>query len=309
MSALINIFIISSSEAIELAKAVSTNLDGYNTTIWDRSVFLPGETPVGSLVKSIGRNDFAIVILSPDDLTKSRGTNYASPRDNVIYEFGMCTALLGIERTIYLFPKSPVVKIPSDINGINGIPYNYHPTHANLPNLLRPATNLVETTVNALGPRSKVKSTVYDFKAQVDIYYFPKKFTKAHAERLAVDLLRYDIESKIIEHDHDLSPDTLFIGTCVPVYYARAVLDLVSYEVKYLYRLDYPEVEGGDCKGFKIGVGYSSAYNKKDTDIRYRPVPVTARQLKELRNPNLNNTQFHKLLYEITMQGPYLAAS
>jgi hypothetical protein len=301
MLSLIDVFIISSSEAIDMAEALQVNLEKYNVRIWDRMVFTPGDIASESLIKSVEMCDFAVVILSPDDELVYRGNKMMSPRDNVIFELGLCVAILGTKRTLYLFPNQPHIKIPTDINGINGIKYSIGQNRENLQHSLRSASTNVELVIKTLGRRQKKKVNVNDFKASVEIYYFDKVFTREDADNIAEQLREHDVVCEIREHLPTLSPDTIFIGACVPAYYARLVLSLVTYEVKYIYRTDYPEVEGGDKKGFKIGIGYSSAYNKDDTDIRNVAVPISASEFTILKEGNLSNTEFHKKIYDITM--------
>ena len=56
-------------------------------------------------------------MLGQDDVTESRGSATPSPRDNVIFEAGLFTAVLGRERTFYVIDKAGT-KIPSDWTGI-----------------------------------------------------------------------------------------------------------------------------------------------------------------------------------------------
>jgi predicted nucleotide-binding protein len=42
--------------------------------------------------------DFAILVLTPDDLTQSRGKQQPSPRDNVVFELGLFIGALGRDR-------------------------------------------------------------------------------------------------------------------------------------------------------------------------------------------------------------------
>jgi len=85
------VFIGSSSEGKEVANAVQLILDKDKVCepiVWD-VVFAPGSVTLEALVSQISKFDFAILIFTPDDLIKSRGTRAQVPRDNVLIELGL----------------------------------------------------------------------------------------------------------------------------------------------------------------------------------------------------------------------------
>ena len=47
------------------------------------------------------KTDFAVLVLTPDDITLSRGTTIASPRDNAIFELGLFMGTNGRNRTFF----------------------------------------------------------------------------------------------------------------------------------------------------------------------------------------------------------------
>ena len=106
--------------------------------------------------------------------------------------------------------------------------------------------------------------------------------------------------SIVLEHVVPDCPDALFIGSLVRAADARLVFSLLTYEVKYLFRPDYAESEGGDSRGTKIGIGYVSHYNSNNRDRRSEPVPVSRDQLAELISPRKSDTEFQCLLHRIT---------
>jgi predicted nucleotide-binding protein len=65
--------------------------------------------------------DFAIVLLSSDDLVESRSTGHTLSRPNVLIEFGMAYAWLGRSRVCLLVKKG--TNIPSDLIGVNRIDF------------------------------------------------------------------------------------------------------------------------------------------------------------------------------------------
>lgn len=84
---------------------------------WDVDVFRPGHFTLEELTEIVKKIDFAVFVLGQNDVTESRGKATPSPRDNVVFEAGLFTAVLGRERTFYIVDTAGT-KIPSDWAGI-----------------------------------------------------------------------------------------------------------------------------------------------------------------------------------------------
>lgn len=69
-----------------------------------------------SLIKQTYLVDFAIFLATKDDITDSREIKQNSPRDNVIFEFGLFLTALGKERCFLVVENG--CKIMSDMEGI-----------------------------------------------------------------------------------------------------------------------------------------------------------------------------------------------
>ena len=112
------VFVGSSSETREIVDALEAGLrDVAFIERWDVDVFRPGHFTLDELTRSVREVDFAIFVLGRDDVTESRGALKPSPRDNVIFEAGLFTAILGRERTFYVVDKAGT-KIPTDWAGL-----------------------------------------------------------------------------------------------------------------------------------------------------------------------------------------------
>jgi len=120
------LFVGSSSEGLEFARAVRSLLkDDAEVTIWNEGVFNLGETFIESLVSALPRFDFAVLVLTPDELLLSRNSEALSPRDNVIFELGLFMGRLGRERTFVVRQRGNVVKMPSDLAGVTVATYDW----------------------------------------------------------------------------------------------------------------------------------------------------------------------------------------
>jgi hypothetical protein len=115
------LFIGSSVEGLEIAEAIERNLQfKFNVTIWTNGVFDIGSTTIDDLIKRLDKSDFGIFIFTPDDVTKIRGTQYTTARDNVLYELGLYTGKLGRYNTFIIKPSelAPDFHLPTDLTGI-----------------------------------------------------------------------------------------------------------------------------------------------------------------------------------------------
>jgi hypothetical protein len=112
------VFVGSASETRGIVDALESELrDMAIIDRWDVDVFRPGHFTLEELTREVEQVDFAIFVLGREDATESRGGKTPSPRDNVIFEAGLFTAILGRERTFYVVDKEGT-KIPSDWAGL-----------------------------------------------------------------------------------------------------------------------------------------------------------------------------------------------
>jgi CRP/FNR family transcriptional regulator, cyclic AMP receptor protein len=149
----IRVFVISSVEALPIARAVQTAFehDPFLTTIWTDGVFRASNYTLQSLEDEVDQSDFAIAIAHPDDQTEIRGKDWPTPRDNVIFELGFFMGRLGRKRAILMEPRDEKIKLPSDLAGVTTIPYRFVP-NADEASLVGPACNKLRQHILALGP-------------------------------------------------------------------------------------------------------------------------------------------------------------
>jgi hypothetical protein len=119
-----SVFVGSSSEGLDFARAARGLLDGdAEITLWNEGFFTLGNTFIDRLINASPRFDFAVLVLTPDDLIASRDTASFGPRDNVIFEAGLFMGRLGRARTFMLHQAGAMVKIPSDLSGVTTASY------------------------------------------------------------------------------------------------------------------------------------------------------------------------------------------
>jgi CRP/FNR family transcriptional regulator, cyclic AMP receptor protein len=147
------LFIISSVEALEIAREIQDNFDhdDITVTVWTDGVFTASNYSIESLEKVVNDSDFAIAIAQPDDITISRGKDKSVARDNVIFELGLFIGRLGRMRTLLLEPRNEEVDLPSDLRGLTPIGYRWDKS-APAASMGSPC-NQVRKVIKELGPR------------------------------------------------------------------------------------------------------------------------------------------------------------
>jgi len=144
------IFIGSSREGIEIARAIQLNLqDVGQVIVWENDVFRLSDYTSQSLERELSRANYGIFVLSPDDIATVRGKRSKAPRDNVIFETGLFIGRLGLSKTFLVHPDRPNIKIPTDLLGVTTAQYR---------------SDMLDNYSAALGPactkiRTKVKYT------------------------------------------------------------------------------------------------------------------------------------------------------
>jgi CAP12/Pycsar effector protein, TIR domain len=147
-----SLFIGSSSEGLEFARAARSLLaQDAETTIWNEGFFGLGSTFIETLVNSLARFDFAMLVLTPDDLIASRKDETLGPRDNVIFELGLFMGRLGRARTFILHQSNAPVKIPSDLAGVTMAMYEWPRADASHRSALGAACDRIREVIRDLG--------------------------------------------------------------------------------------------------------------------------------------------------------------
>jgi|SRR5665213_187384 len=126
------LFIGSSTEGLPIAEAIQLGLDHVaECTVWNQGVFGLSATVIESIVDTAAEFDFAVLVLTPDDKTLKRGASADSPRDNLIFELGLFTGILGRARTFLVFPRNANLHLPTDLAGVTAATYT-SPSDGNL---------------------------------------------------------------------------------------------------------------------------------------------------------------------------------
>ena len=148
-------FIGSSTEGLKIAKALQVLLDhACEVVIWSQGVFGLSQGTLESLVHALDQFDFAILVLTADDLVTSRDVSMSAPRDNVLFELGLFMGGLGRDRTFIVYDRTGGLKLPSDLAGVTAATFEPH-SSGNLESALGAASTRIENQIARLGLKDK----------------------------------------------------------------------------------------------------------------------------------------------------------
>jgi hypothetical protein len=158
------VFVGSSTEGLDFARAVRNQLiREAEITLWNEGFFKLGHTFIETLVNELPRFDFAILVLTPDDLVNSRETEVFGPRDNVIFELGLFMGYLGRTRTFIVYQASAELKLPSDLSGVAAATYDWPRVDKNHQSAVGAACDTIRNSIRDQG--------VSERKAEKEVEY------------------------------------------------------------------------------------------------------------------------------------------
>jgi nucleoside 2-deoxyribosyltransferase len=153
------IFIGSSSEGLDLARALSQMLSYDAEPLLWPNIFEPNLTTIESLDRIRDAVDFAVLVFRADDLVTFRNEEHRVARDNVIFEYGFFLGELGRERTFVLHGPD-IDKLPSDLAGVKNLVFRDRQDQNTNAALDAPLSELLPI-VRRLGPRRPKRPVAY----------------------------------------------------------------------------------------------------------------------------------------------------
>jgi len=137
------LFVGSSTESLDVAYAIQENLEfDAETTVWTQGFFAPSSAILSELLRALHRFDFAAFVFTADDKLRIRDEEYATVRDNVIFELGLFFGGLGQDRCFFVVPRNEQqLHLPSDLLGVAPLTYSGRRSDGNLVAALGSACN------------------------------------------------------------------------------------------------------------------------------------------------------------------------
>ena len=159
MPGLPNVFIGSSSEGLSVAEYLLAALDDHcDGTIWTQGVFQPSSITIEAIAREAQRVDFAVFVMTPDDILTKRGETKPVARDNVLFELGLFVGRLGLERTYIVMPRGSNLGLPTDLHGVTVVTYRPRPT--DMRSAVHPAALATREAITQRGPLASHESSI-----------------------------------------------------------------------------------------------------------------------------------------------------
>jgi hypothetical protein len=148
-------FVGSSSEGLPIAYAIQTNLeDDADVLVWTQDVFRPSEFVLESLLRQLDEADVGVFVFSADDTVRIRGEEFATARDNVVFEIGLFVGRLGRASTFIVTPRDEKLRLPSDLLGVTVLKYVPDRADGNLAAALGLPTTRIRTELRRIVPKA-----------------------------------------------------------------------------------------------------------------------------------------------------------
>jgi predicted nucleotide-binding protein len=149
------VFIGSSAEGLPVAEALQVGLEyDAETTVWSQGVFGLSSGTLETLVSTAAGSDFAILVLTPDDLLIKRGDERPAARDNVVFELGLFMGSFGRHRTFLVHPRGPQMHLPSDLAGVTTASFDPSRRDGNLQAAVGPVCTKIKHAIRDQGRRN-----------------------------------------------------------------------------------------------------------------------------------------------------------
>ncbi len=145
-----DIFVGSSAENLDVSYAIQTNLENYDfcSTVWTQGVFKVSQTTIESLDQALLDYNYAILVFTPDDVTRIREETVSTVRDNVIFELGLFIGALGRKSCFIVIPNEMEdLHLPTDLQGITLVTYQANRNDSNWVAALGAACNKIVAAI------------------------------------------------------------------------------------------------------------------------------------------------------------------
>jgi len=139
-------------EGLSVAHAIQENLDhDAEVTVWTQGIFELSRTTLSTLVEAIDQYDFAVFVLTPDDIVTMRDDTRRVARDNVIFELGLFIGGIGECNTFIVHPRGiSELHLPTDLLGVTPATYDPDRSDKNLIAAVGAACNQIRRSVKGV---------------------------------------------------------------------------------------------------------------------------------------------------------------
>ena len=192
MSDRLRVFVASSSEQLQVADRIADALrvvdqadhtPQLDVCPWSEGVFTFSASYIETLEEELDRADFAVVILTADDVASSRNKEINLPRDNVVLELGLFMGRLGRRRCFFFVDGESDTKVASDLSGVKPVEF-YEQSADETEGRFSVKTQATSVRKDMLGQGSRCKPSEETRAKQEEQWRFCQRLSGAWWERM-----------------------------------------------------------------------------------------------------------------------------
>jgi Predicted nucleotide-binding protein containing TIR-like domain len=212
-------FIGSSSEGLPVARALQEELEhDVDAKVWDQGVFGLSDSSLEPLERHAGEVDFAVFVLTADDLLTKRGDSGEVPRDNVLFEAGLFIGRIGRHRAFLVSCRDDRLELPSDLRDVTRAEFN---RRADIRATIGPAAERIRRGMKDAPPRPgeianpahieapvRVRSLAHEVITELETNRYQLSEAKARAYGWSTDDLLAAAKFDKWQKDPDASADS-----------------------------------------------------------------------------------------------------
>jgi len=200
-----SLFIGSSTEGLEFARAARRLLNqDAEVSLWNEGLFRLGDTFIETLMNGLSRFDFALLVITPDDVERTRGVEEFSPRDNVLFELGLFMGRLGRSRTFMLYQVG-AVKIPTDLSVMTSATYDWPRNDHDHQGAIAAACDMIRNAIRELGvTEAKIGRDIQRLESRQDRH--EHELTRQRAE---IRALQVALQGMVTKNELGVGRDSL----------------------------------------------------------------------------------------------------
>lgn len=249
-----SVFVGSSTEGLPIAEAIQRRLDYVaEVNIWNQATFDLSSVTIEALEEKCRESDFAIFVLTPDDVKIQREKETAAVRDNVIFELGLFAGTLGRRRCFLVHDRERKIDLPSDLAGITPAKFSLQRS-GNLDASLGAPCSAIANAMKAQPLRPKLSAKA--LAAIDEISLFCERLTGYWWQRILPD----DASALSFVHvEPDPAANTVKMGgmayhtdgTPIADWYSISVsIDKENRKLSYIWEGSHPKQPNDTYQGF-----------------------------------------------------------
>ena len=195
------IFIASSGKSRDWATDLQESLDritsdNFEFEVWHQDIFQPSSFVLIDLVRKAASSSAAIFIFGPDDQIEINNQIKSITRDNVIFELGLFTGHIGLDKVILITPKdNENYRLMTDADGLTTLRFSFKAhSDGNRIAALGPTANRIKRHIEkVLSPGEPLNVNALESVGLTEATYTTDHSSFSYSEAIKATQLRFSL--------------------------------------------------------------------------------------------------------------------